>query len=83
MPWTPRVGREEVADAIARAGSWHDVLDALGYAYHGKNIETMRKWSRRWGIAIDHLSDGRGSARTRYTDAGLSNRQCAASEVLG
>ena len=78
MPWTPRVGREEVADAIARAGSWHDVLDALGYAYHGKNIETMRKWSRRWGIAIDHLSDGRGSARTRYTDAEL-RRAVAAS----
>ena len=71
MPWAPRVRREEAADAIARARSWRDVLDALGYAYHGKNIETMRKWSRRWGIAIDHLSDGGGRARTRYTDAEL------------
>src|SRR5687768_18181877 len=45
------------------------------YAYHGKNIETMRKWSRRWGIAIDHLSDGGGRARTRYTDAELRSEE--------
>jgi transposase-like protein len=68
MPWTPRVGREEVENAVSGAWTWRDVLTDLGYAYHGKNIETVRKWARRWGISTEHLSDNRGLRRARYSD---------------
>lgn len=73
MPWRPRVSRDEVAQAVTGASSWAAVLDALGYAYHGKNIATIRKWAGRWGIATDHLSDrrGRSGARLKYTEQDL------------
>jgi transposase-like protein len=47
-------------------------MDALGYAYHGKNIATIRKWAGRWAIPIGHLSDHRGRThRYRYSEEGL------------
>jgi hypothetical protein len=73
MPWKPRVTRLEVAEAIDGAPSWGVVLDTLGYAYHGKNIATIRKWAARWGISTTHLSDlrGRQSMRRRYSEQDL------------
>lgn len=68
MPWTPRISKDELAAAVAQADLWREVLSALGYAYHGKNIETLRKWAQRWGVSVAHLSDNRGGARPRYSD---------------
>lgn len=75
MPWKLRVSETEVASAIGEARSWRDVLDALGYAYHGKNIATIRKWAERWGISTVHLSDHRGRRgfAYRYSDAELED----------
>ena len=73
VPWEPRASQEDVREAVARATTWAAVLSRLGYAYHGKNIATIRKWAERWGISTAHLSDHRGrrSPRVRYTDAEL------------
>jgi hypothetical protein len=73
VPWEPRVSREQVAAAINAAATWGAVLRELGYAYHGKNIATIRKWAQRWEISTTHLSDHRGrrAAAVRYTDAEL------------
>ena len=69
VPWELRVSAEKAAAAIAVASSWREVLDALGYEYHGKTIATIRKWAGRWGISTDHLSDHRGRPmrRLQYT----------------
>ncbi len=40
----------------------------LGYAYHGKNIRTIRKWAERWTIGLDHLPS-HGTRRVCYTEA--------------
>jgi transposase-like protein len=62
-----------VAEAIDGAPSWAVALKSLGYAYHGKNIATIRKWAERWGISTDHLSDlrGRPTLRLRYSERDL------------
>jgi transposase len=80
VPRELRVGRDQVEKAIAEAMTWRDVLDALGYRYHGKSIATIRKWTRRWGISTEHLSDHRGrpNARVTYSEAEL-RRAVAAS----
>ena len=57
MPRKPRFTQSQAEAAIANAESWKDVLDALGYGYSGKRIETVRKWAERWDIAMNHLSD--------------------------
>lgn len=67
LPWKPRYSEAEARAAIRGADTWADVLSALGYAYFGKNIQTVRKWARRWGIPIDHLPNGRSGLRHRYT----------------
>lgn len=64
MPWQPHYTRREAEHALEGATSWRQVLDALGYRYHGKNIATVRKWAANWGLATEHLSDRRGN-RTR------------------
>lgn len=78
MPWVPRVSEDEVAEAVAGAASWREVLDALGYAYHGKSIATVRKWAGRWGIPTGHLSDLRGRRPClRYTEEALEQAVAA------
>jgi transposase len=69
MPWKPRVTERQVSAALRGAESWRQVLTALDYAYHGKNIETVRKWAARWNLSTAHLSDNRGVrwGRPRYT----------------
>jgi hypothetical protein len=65
MPWKPHFTRDEAEAALEGAVTWRQVLDALGYRYHGKNIATVRKWAGRWGLSTDHLSDNRGAPRGR------------------
>jgi hypothetical protein len=79
MPWKPHYTEAEARAAIEAAASWREVLDALSYQYHGKNIDTVRRWAERWNIPTDHLSDRRGrpARRLRYTEAEL--RQAIAS----
>jgi hypothetical protein len=55
MPWRPHYSEAEARAAILAASLWREVLDALGYRYHGKNINTVRRWAARWEISIDHL----------------------------
>ena len=73
MPWAPNYTESEARAAITGAGTWRAVLDALGYEYHGKSINTVRKWARRWGISTEHLPDQRGRvpSRLRYSHADL------------
>lgn len=71
MPWQPSYTEDEARAAIAAAGSWIEVLKALGINYHGRNIATVRRWAAKWGISVDHLSDGRGVRRARYSDEQL------------
>jgi hypothetical protein len=66
MPWTTRYSEEEARAAIDGAETWAQVMDRLGYVYHGKNIRTLRKWAAMWGISTDHLPTG---ARHTYTEA--------------
>lgn len=75
MPWKPRVAKSEVRAALEEAESWRQVLDALGYGYHGKNIATVRKWAARWGISTDHLTDNRGGrwGHVRYSEDELKS----------
>src|SRR6266496_1085596 len=70
MPWKPTYARQEAAKAVKGAETWKQALDALGVQYHGKNIETLRKWAARWGISIEHLPSGRRRPKTRrrYTE---------------
>ncbi len=79
VPWSLRVSRDELAEAIDGALCWADVLDALGYAYHGKTIATIRKWAERWGVSTAHLSDHRGQRGTppRYTEDELRDAVAA------
>jgi hypothetical protein len=70
MPWRPHYDVGEARAAIEAAASWREVLQTLGYQYHGKNINTVRRWAEKWGISTNHLSDRRGR-RTGYTDAEL------------
>ena len=71
MPWKPSYTRQEARDAITGARSWRAALTELGYAYHGKNIATLRRWCARWEIEVNHLPDHRGwsGAGKRYTEA--------------
>src|SRR4051812_43603574 len=83
MTWVPRVNRDELSEAIADASSWRDAMDALGYAYHGKNIATVRKWAERWHVSTAHLSDNRGGRRVRYTDDELREAVSASTSWAG
>ena len=67
MPWLPSYTREQAESAIANASTWADALEVLGLAYHGKAIQTLRKWAERWGISTDHLGERR-IPRHRYTE---------------
>ena len=71
MPWKPSYTRQEARYAIDGAGSWRVVLDALGAAYHGRNIATLRRWCARWEIDVSHLPDQRAAMAIdkRYTEA--------------
>lgn len=71
MPWKPRYTREQARRAIAGAENWRQVMSALGSAYHGKNIQTLRKWAERWEIDVSHLppSPQAPSAARRYGEA--------------
>jgi hypothetical protein len=71
MPWKPSYTEAEARAAVAAAQSWRAALSALGVEYHGKNINTLRRWAEEWGIAVDHLSDRRGPPRESYGDADL------------
>lgn len=71
MPWKPHYTERQARTAIEGGGSWSEVLLALGYEYHGKNIGTVRKWAGRWGIPVGHLPDLRGH-RVRYTNEELA-----------
>src|SRR4051812_30179338 len=71
MPRAPRFSKDQLASAVAEATTWREVLAALDNTYHGKNIETIRKWADRWGIAISHLTDNRGGRGPRFTEAKL------------
>jgi len=65
-------------DAVSSAASWREALDALGYAYDGKSIARVRKWSAHWGIDTGHLSDHTGRRpRPRYSDAELEKAVAA------
>ena len=68
MPWRPRYTRSEAEAAIQGSASWAQVLDSLGYVYHGKNIRTLKKWAERWGISTDHLPIN-AIRRYSYTEA--------------
>src|SRR5919106_3065015 len=72
MPWSPSYNEPEARAAIAGAGTWRAILHALGLGYRGKNINTLRRWARKWGIPTDHLPDRRGP-RPNYGDADLRN----------
>jgi hypothetical protein len=67
MPWRPRYTEAQARAAIHGAESWKQVLEALGYPYFGKNIQTVRKWAERWGIDVSHLPVGRNSKPPPYT----------------
>src|ERR687895_1596087 len=71
MPWNPSYSEAEARAAITGAESWRAVLRELGVGYHGKNINTLRRWATRWDIPIDHLPDRRGGQRPAYGDADL------------
>jgi hypothetical protein len=71
MPWIPSYTEAEARAAIAGSSSWREILRALGLGYHGKNINTLRRWAARWGIPVDHLPDGRGAKPLQYGDGDL------------
>jgi len=73
MPWRPHYSEAQARAAIAAAESWSQALEELGYEYHGKNIQTIRRWASRWGIPIEHLPDRRGTRpQERCSDADLA-----------
>ena len=55
VPWVPRYREPEARAAVANADCWADALGALGLVYHGKSVNTLRKWCARWGIDTGHL----------------------------
>ncbi len=65
MPWEPSYSVGQARAAIEGADTWRQVLAALGMAYHGKNISTLRKWAESWEISLEHLSDLRGLSGRR------------------
>jgi ribosomal protein S27AE len=67
VPWVPRYRESEARSAVADADCWADALAALGLTYHGKSINTLRKWCARWGIATEHLRTPQAQ-RHRYTE---------------
>ena len=69
VPWRPHYTRDQAAMAIQEAETWLEVLEELGYAYHGKNILTLRKWAKRWGISVAHLPHRAGIRRASYSMA--------------
>jgi hypothetical protein len=71
MPWKPTYTRQEASAAVAEASSWKQALLSLGYAYHGRNIATLRKWCARWDISVEHLPDRReiSGLDKRYSEA--------------
>jgi hypothetical protein len=73
MPWKPHYTEAQARAAIEPGRTWRDVLEALGYQYHGKSIQTVRRWAARWGISTGHLSDRRGArnGQVRYSDEEL------------
>ncbi len=73
MPWVPTYDEAQLRTAVEGARGWSDVLHSLGLRYHGKTIDTARRWAHRWGIPVDHLSDLRGSPARRldYSDERL------------
>jgi hypothetical protein len=71
MPWHPSYTEAEARAAIAGSVSWREILRTLGLGYHGKNINTLRRWAATWGIPADHLSDGRGAKPLNYGDGDL------------
>ena len=68
VPWRPHYSKAQAEAAIREATSWVEVLEELGYAYHGKNIRTIRKWAERWDISVEHLPS-QGTRRISYTEA--------------
>jgi hypothetical protein len=56
----------EAERAIASAETWKEVLDKLGYTYHGKTLQVLRKWANAWGIDVSHLPEGRAGRPLRY-----------------
>jgi hypothetical protein len=74
VPWKPRYSEETARAAIAASASWAEVLEALGYGYFGKNIETVRRWAAKWDIPTDHLPAYRKtrSIRHRHSAAEIS-----------
>lgn len=73
MPWQPRYTEAEARAAIEGAMTWKEALAALGAGYFGKNIETLRKWAKRWGISVDHLPLGNRAPRAhrKYSEQEL------------
>jgi hypothetical protein len=66
VPWKPRYSEEAARAAIAASTSWAEVLEALGYGYFGKNIETVRRWAAKWDIRTGHLPAYRKTRSIRY-----------------
>ena len=66
MPWKPRYSEETARAAIAASSSWAEVLEALGYGYFGKNIDTVRRWAAKWDIPTDHLPAYREARNIRH-----------------
>jgi hypothetical protein len=71
MPWIPSYTEAEARAAIADNRTWRAILRRLGIGYHGKNIDTLRRWAERWGIPTGHLSDHRGGRTIDYGDGDL------------
>jgi transposase-like protein len=72
VPWKPRHSEKEARAAITASTSWAEVLEALGYGYFGKNIQTVRRWAARWDIPTDHLPKHQKARRHRHSAAEIS-----------
>jgi hypothetical protein len=66
VPWKPRYSQDEARAAIAASTSWAEVMEALGYGYHGKNIRTLRRWAAKWDIPTDHLPQSKKGQAIRH-----------------
>lgn len=42
-------------EAVANAQFWSEALEHLGVRPWGKNHQTLRKWTKKWGIDTSHL----------------------------
>jgi hypothetical protein len=78
MPWKPRYSEETARAAIAASTSWAEVLDALGYGYFGKNIQTVRRWAAKWDIPTDHLPAYREARNMRHRHSAADMRAAIA-----